>query len=367
MGRPRRFLPESADGFSRRRIQRVPARVPAAHQLSILPDFAAQAQPYASLYPDLASRVRRFSLASASGAGFAYVNFLNNAFHFLPFLKRHDIPFVLTLYPGGGFGIDEPASDAKLARICASPCLKHMIVTQSRTDAYIGNRHSHVPRTFVFGCVINPMYLAEDSAQRTWFGHGKATLDVCFVAEKYMAHGSNKGFPAFVDAARQVASAIPGARLHVCGGFTPDDWPLAELSGRMQFHGRLATRELRTFFAAMDIVASPNVPFVISPGNFDGFPTAACTEASLCGVAMVVSDVLGFNLHYDSQTDLVIAQPGADAFAEAIISLGRDSGRLRAIALAGRRKSQALFAPERQIEPRIAVLRREAGAIGVAL
>ena len=42
----------------------------------------------------------------------------------------------------------------------------------------------------------------------------------------------------------------------------------------------------------MDLIISPNVPFVLASGAFDGFPTACCMEAALSGTAMFVTDEL---------------------------------------------------------------------------
>ena len=359
------FYPNLLTGFRIAEYNAYLERFPRLAVYSTLPDFERHAREFSRLYPELGSRVRPFS--NARGARFAYLNFLNNAATFLPYLERWRTPFVLTLYPGGGFGIDEPESDDKLARVCASPYLRHVIVTQRRTAAYLAQRHPAVPSSFVYGCVLNRLYFPDVIEPRVWFGEGKDTFDICFVAEKYMAHGLNKGYPTFIEACRKVAAEMPETRVHVVGGFTQADWPLSELSSRVGFHGRLATHALREFFRRMDAVASPNVPFTLHAGNFDGFPTAACKEASLCGVAMVVSDVLAMNTSYAAGDEIAIVRPDADAFAEALVSLGRDCRRLRALALAGQARSRELLAPERQIEPRIAILEREAAAAGVAL
>lgn len=361
------FFPNLLTGFRIAEYNAYLQRFPRLTIYSTLPGFGAHLRRYSRLYPQLAPRVRRFPSAAVPRTSFAYLNFLNNAVDFMPFLEARETPFVFTLYPGGGFGIDDGACDDKLARVCESPCLKHVVVTQRRTADYLQARHPAVPWTFVYGCVINPLYFADAIAPRSWFGGGKATFDVCFVAEKYMLQGRNKGYPVFIDAARRVAAAIPETRLHVVGGFTPDDWPLGELAEKVTFHGRLTTQALRDFFLQMDVIASPNVPFMLHAGNFDGFPTAACAEASLCGVAMVVADVLALNTEYEAGRELVIAAPQVETFAEALLTLGRDPDRLRSLALAGQQKSRALFAPERQIVPRLAVIEREAQACGASL
>jgi lipopolysaccharide transport system ATP-binding protein len=361
------FFPNLLTGFRIAEYNAYLERFPLLTIYSTLPDFGRQMRAYSALYPELAPRVRRFSNMDVPRPSFAYLNFLNNAVHFLPFLERRKTPFVFTLYPGGGFGIEDKVSDDKLARICGSPFLKHIIVTQKRTAEYLQARHPAVPWTFVYGCVINPLYFAHTIEPRVWSGPGKPTFDVCFVADKYMPHGRNKGYPAFIDAGRRVVATMPETRLHVVGGFAPDDWPLDWLARKVIFHGRLTTQALREFFARMDVIASPNVPFALHPGNFDGFPTAACAEASLCGVAMVVADVLGLNTEYRAGDEVVIVAPEAEAFAEAIVTLGRDPDRLRSLAQAGQQKSRTLFASERQLEPRLAVIEREAQACGAKL
>jgi lipopolysaccharide transport system ATP-binding protein len=361
------FFPNLLTGFRIAEYNAYLQRFPRLTICSTLPNFAMQLRRYSRLYPQLAPRVRRFSGAAAPAPSFAYLNFLNNALAFLPYLEARKIPFVFTLYPGGGFGIDDRACDDKLDRVCASPCLKHVVVTQKRTAEYLHARHPAVPWTFVYGCVVNSLYFPDAIAPRVRFGDGKATFDICFVAEKYMLQGRNKGYPVCIDAARRVAAAIPETRLHVVGGFIPGDWPLGELAGKVTFHGRLTTQALREFFLKMDVIASPNVPFTLHAGNFDGFPTAACAEASLCGVAMVVADVLDLNTEYRAGRELVIAAPEVETFAEALLTLGREPERLRSLALAGQQKSRALFAPERQIPPRLAVIEREAQACGATL
>jgi len=361
------FFPNLLTGFRIAEYNALLERFPRLSIHSTLPRFDQRLRRYARLYPQLAPRVKQFSRGDLRRPSFAYLNFVNNARDFLRFLEKRKTPFVFTLYPGGGFGIDDAECDSKLARVCASPLLKHVIVTQRLTAEYLHARHPEVPSTLIFGCVVNPLYFPEAIPPRSWFGDGKSSFDVCYVAEKYMPQGRSKGYPVFIDAGRRLAAALPETRLHVVGGFAPEDWPLEELAERVTFHGRFTTQKLREFYSGMDVIVSPNIPFVLHGGHFDGFPTAACAEASLCGVAMVVSDVLGLNTEYQSGHELIIAAPEVDAFTEALLVLARDPERLRSDALAGQQKSHTLYAPSRQILPRVAVIEREARACGVSL
>jgi lipopolysaccharide transport system ATP-binding protein len=362
------FFPNLRTGFRVAEYNALLAKFPSLSVHSTSGQFRRHLHNYSQLYPEFALRVKKFSSADLRGSiSFAYLNFINNAFDFLRFMEKRKIPFVFTLYPGGGFGIDARESDTKLDCVCASPMLKHVIVTQKLTADYLHARHPAVPSTLIFGCVVNPVYFSELSAPRSWFGEGKASFDVCFVAEKYMDHGWSKGYPVFIDASRRLAEIISETRLHVVGRYTPEDWPIGKLGERLTFHDRLTTQELREFYRSMDVIVSPNIPFVMHPGHFDGFPTGACAEASLCGVAMVVSDVLGMNTEYDPERELIIAKPEAEALTAALVELGRDPARLRALALAGQEKSRALYSLDRQINPRAAIIEREAQLCGARL
>ena len=361
------FFPDLQTGFRIAEYNALLEKFPRLSVHSTRLRFDRYHRRYSHVYPELAPRVKQFLRGALKQPSFAYLNFVNNACDFLHFVEQRKTPFVFTLYPGGGFGIDARESDTKLDCVCASPMLKHVIVTQKLTADYLHARHPSVPSTLIFGCVVHPLYFSEAGAPRSWFGEGKATFDVCFVAGKYMRHGWNKGYPVFIDAGRRLAAIVPETRLHVVGDFEPADWPLEALAERVTFHGRLRTQKLREFYREMDVIASPNIPFLLHPGHFDGFPTGACAEASLCGVAMVVSDVLRLNTEYQAGDELIVAAPEAEAVSEALVALARDPEHLRAVALAGQEKSRALYAPDRQILPRIAILEREARACGVSL
>jgi lipopolysaccharide transport system ATP-binding protein len=372
------FFPNLLTGF---RVAEYNAHLQAFPQLSVLSslgDFAAQHARYAQRYPALASRVRPYAPGWLAGAGLAYLNFLNNAHQFLPALQQHRVPFVLTLYPGGGFGLDEPESDAKLAAVLASPLLQAIIATQSVTQDYLQHFSAQrglalPPLHRIDGVVANPLYFDADGPRRApAFGAGKATLDICFVAECYMPLGANKGYPEFIAAALALADC-PELRWHIVGGgFTPQDIDVSALGSRIHFHGRLETTALRQFYAGMDIIVSPNQPFLLHSGNFDGFPTGCCVEAALCGVAVMATDALQQNPGYvDGATMLVLdtkaPTPLAAQIETAIRRMRADPAMLVSIGSAGQALTRQLYAPERQIGQRQHILRAVATRLGLPL
>lgn len=361
------FFPDLLTGFRVAEYNAYLDRWPELRVLSAQPRFAACHAQYAARYPQWAARVRPYEPEALAGATLAYLNFLNNGALFLPALQARTLPFVLTLYPGGGFGLDAEDSDAKLRRVLASPLLRALVTTTPLLARYVARFAQREglrlpPLAEVPGVVVNPLYF--DEAPRPFLGEGKDVADVCFVAEKYMPRGLNKGYPEFVAAAQAVAAADASVRFHVVGSFGADDVDLGALAPRLRFHGTLATAELRRFLLGMDAIVAPSRPFTLHAGNFDGFPTGACVEAAACGVAVLAADPLSQNTLFDDGRDLVLVDNEPPAIAAALTSLLREPARLRAIALAGREVVRRHYAPQVQVGRRIAVLERELAAVG---
>lgn len=84
-----------------------------------------------------AQRVRPFVDFGDVRAKGCYCLFLSGIRKFLPFIERQRVPFVFTLYPGGGFRLHDPGSDALLRRVFASPYFRGIITTQHATTAYL--------------------------------------------------------------------------------------------------------------------------------------------------------------------------------------------------------------------------------------
>jgi len=131
---------------------------------------------------------------------------------------------------------------------------------------------------------------------------------------------------------------------------------VTQLGDRIRFHGRIETVDLPAFFAGMDVVVSPNKPRVLHAGNFDGFPTGSCTEAALCGVAVVASDVLGQNPGYPDGEAVLIVEPTAAAVAGMLRGLLAEPERIGRVARLGRTLTRRWYAPEAQIGGRRQVL-----------
>jgi lipopolysaccharide transport system ATP-binding protein len=362
------FFPNLLTGFRVAEYNALLDEFPQFTVLSTLSDFAEQHRQYTQHYPGYATRVQPFSPRWLVACGLAYLNFLNNAAHYLPMLEKHGIPFVLTLYPGGGFGLNEKKSDDKLARVLSSAQLQALIVTQPVTEQYVHEfaqrRHLTLPAMHrIDGVVVNPMYFDTFAPTREAALSG-AEFNICFVAECYMPLGANKGYPEFIEAAIALADQ-PQLHWHVVGGgFSAGDLNVSGQTGHLRYYGRLDTASLRKFFGGMDLIVSPNRPHLLHPGNFDGFPTGCCVEASLCGVAIMATDALQQNPGYvDGESIFLLSdcqQTLAQQIEDRIRTLLAHPNLLTSVAQAGRILTQQLYAPQRQIGERQRIL-REAG------
>ena len=71
----------------------------------------------------------------------AYSVFLCTTYTLLPFYEKNKIPFIFVLYPNGGFGLNNPSSDAMLQKVCSSPYFRGVVCTQPVIEEYLLTRH----------------------------------------------------------------------------------------------------------------------------------------------------------------------------------------------------------------------------------
>jgi len=367
-------FPDLASAFTIAELNHYLEVFPDAEVLSANPAFDDRYPEYRAQYPLLAPRVRPLLLGQPlPNARLAYCVFLKNTARHLPLLKKHGIPFVMTLYPGGGFALDDPESDSWLDAIADSGLLSKVIVTQPLTRDYLvsGRRkYSAELVELIYGMVVHESYFQERAPKRR-YGFGKPQLDVCFAAYLYAPLGVDKGYDTFISAAVGIAKQAPDVRFHVVGNFDNRVINVSVLGDRIVFHGPMHTPGFQSLLAGMDLIVSPNVPMDIAlanldrlgfkniqarRGKFDGFPTGSCMEASLCGVGMVCSDVLGQNAFYRDPTEIRIVAPVAEAVAQAVLDLRERPDALRQLGDAGQARSRVLLAPATQLGRRREIL-----------
>ena len=314
---------------------------------------------YRAYYPQFANRIHRFHPLRRLKGTAAYVVFLHNIYRFLGHLEDARLPFVLELYPGGCLYFDEATSDEQLSRVFSSPMFRKVIVTQKVTRNYLLRKRfcQEEQIEFVFGVVTPSDLLGEALPHRFRYGADKLTVDICFVANKYMPGGLDKGYDRFVASAKILGRKYPETRFHVVGDFTKLDADVADLGDRITFYGHRPTAFFPEFHSRMDLILSPNVPFVFGPGAFDGFPTGCCIEAALCGTAMFVTDEMGMNEgRLKDREEIVIVSREADDIAETVGEYIASPDRLASLAQNGQRAVRRLFSIDAQMAPRLRVL-----------
>jgi glycosyltransferase involved in cell wall biosynthesis len=311
---------------------------------------AVHSQTYRNIRPYDADRLDHFECAS--------VLFLNNAAYFLDDLERHGLPFVVTLYPGGGLNLGEAEAEAKLRRVLGSPQLRHVITTQPIvTQHVLSARGSAVPVTELVGLAVDPTYLSPGPGFRTsYFGSGKDRLDVCFVAHRYTADGADKGFPVFLEAVRLLQNAGLQVLGHIVGGYDPWDVSSSHSHLDLRFSSVLSTPELREFFMGMDLIISPTTPGLLAPGSFDGFPTGSCVEAALSGVGVIASDPLNQNRVFTDRRDIHMPVASAPDVVQRIHEILAETDGLRRVAQAGLRTARRAYGVDAQLWSRRRVL-----------
>ena len=315
---------------------------------------------YEQVHPENKGRVIRFDYRRRLRGKLVYVVFLHIAYHLVPILEEQQIPFVFTLYPGGTFQLHDERSDAHLRRVCSSPMFRKVITNQKVIKDYLvdNNFCSADKIEFIFGTLMDAERLTQSPVKRPLYGQDKNTFDICFVGFKYMPRGSDKGYDTFIDTARLLCARHPHVRFHVVGDFVKEDIDISDIEDRFTFYGPQRTDFFLEFHARMDIVLSPNIPFVLGKGAFDGFPIGAWAEAGLSGVAVFCTDYLQQNQAFEPGREIEIIDNNAVHIADNVSSYYENYDRLIALGRNGRSKFAEVFSVETQMTPRLELMKR---------
>ena len=142
----------------------------------------------------------------------AYIVFPQKAILHLDYLERHELSFVCTIYPGGGFVMWGPSAASVEAQL--NVLARHRLFRGFLTHHDI--IAEHLEKFFPSALIhrINGGFSQaslQEIAPRTRFGYERDTLDVCFVANRYDPLGLGKGFDVFLEVARKTSKLVPQA------------------------------------------------------------------------------------------------------------------------------------------------------------
>lgn len=299
---------------------------------------------YLKHYPENKSRLHWLNPKKSYTFDLAYSIFLCTTYTLLPFYEKNQIPFVFVLYPGGGFGLNNPSSDAMLRKICQSPYFKGVICTQPVTYQYLLDKKfvSREKIFYQFGGYLQ--FQPEDIPSKLYYPTDKSSIDICFVGGKYSPKGIDKGYDLFINTAKALVTKYSFLHFHVVGNFNEKDIPIDGFENRITFHGILNAGQLSKLYRTMDICLSPNRPFMLFDGNFDGFPLGV--EATSFGIALMTTDELNNNQgNYQDGKELIVIRPDLDDILSKIKPLIENTQKLYEVGKNGAEKTFKIMNP----------------------
>lgn len=331
---------------------------PNAQVYSYSPKFDHDIKEYTKHYPQYVGRIHKFKSHTWFKATLFYVVFLHNAYAYLPIFERERRPFILNLYAGGFFGINDPKSDAMLRAVCNSPYLKQIVVSQKNIKEYLIAKKFVEPKKikFIYGAVPSYVPFERPIKKKLQYPNDKPTFDVCFVAHKHMKNGENKGMDTFLKVAN-ACQQYSAMKFHLLGDVGNNEKNKRQ-HANVTWHKKISFVELGKFYEKMDVIISPNVANVLHPGSFDGFPTGASREAAYEGVAMMVTDPLKLNHRFKNKSDIVIIKPTVDDIVKKLIYYFEHPTKLYSLAKRGQHTARRIYNYKTQMKKRIAIIEK---------
>ena len=174
-----------------------------------------------------------------------------------------------------------------------------------------------------------------------------------------MPKGLDKGYDIFIELAHKLIEKYSFVRFHVVGGFDKQEIDVSLLGDTIKFYGYQKFNDLSGIYNKMDVIVSPNKPFLLGKGAFDGFPLGTVVEAVFNGVVAILTDELNQNTIFDDKREIIIVESTVRAFEVEIINLIESPTRLRDISINGRNKFLNIYSNDYQVSPRINILQNE--------
>lgn len=323
-------------------------------------DFKVHLHQFIYNHYSLKNKIKEVKFLNNINCTLFYFAFLNNGRRIVPCLNRRKINFIFTLYPGGGFKMNDEESDRDLKAIMSSCYFKGAIVNQKIIKNYLLQKGFCLENQihYLHGIPMLQNKLEFVGEQKEYYKNNKEQVDICFVAAKNLAKGEDKGYDLFIESALALYKLHPELRFHVIGGFNGQEIDITELGEAINFYGYLDAETLPQVLKNFDIIVSPNRPNMLGQGSFDGFPLGTCVEASLVGCVIIATDELNENKQYVANEEIIIVRPETKQIINEIKSLIASPEKIKKIGIAGMNKTKELFSYKNQIEPRLQILKR---------
>lgn len=303
---------------------------------------------YLSVYPENRDKIQWLKPHAKHQIELAYSYFLAETYTLLPFYNKNKIPFVFTLYPGGAFGLGNEASDAMLYEIFKSPYFRGVITTQDVTHNYLLKKNMCPPEKIDFLFCGYTQWEKNEALPKKIYQADKNTFDLCFVAAKYTDKGIDKGYDLFIETAHKLSPKYPDMRFHVVGGFDKNDIDVSALGDKITFYGYQKPDFLKEFYTRMDICCSPNRPYKLFKGNFDGFPLGF--DSMVCGTALFTTDELYNNKGFFSSNEIIIIKPDINDILNKIEFYYNNLDKLYFLSKNGQNKIDKIMNPVQRVD-----------------
>lgn len=299
-------------------------------------------------------RIFPLTRATSFNAKLAYCIFLNNVHSFFPFFKKYELPFAFTLYPGGGFRMNDPKIEKRLKKIFRSKLFRHVFVNMPFVKTYLIEK-LNVPVskiTYIYGTPIMVKNIEGAAFQKN-----VEKIRVIFAAHKYSKGGVDKGFDLFCETAHFFQSNT-SLEFIVIGNFSQEDQVVPVKN--IIYYGELLPDQLFETFTRCHIVLSPNRYSVLGNGSFDGFPTASVVHAASAGCLMMMTDYFNASseLGLEDGSDFIKIEPDVQNIIEKIEHFLENKSKIAAIAENGRIKILNLYNEKQQLRQRLDVLEK---------
>jgi glycosyltransferase involved in cell wall biosynthesis len=308
-------------------------------------------------FPEIGGKLERFSTFDNINCKLLYFVFLQNAASYVYMAETRGIPFMFSLYLGGGFNLDDASSDQVLKRVLCSPCFRKVIVTQQATYNYLIDKNfcKSEQIEYNFG-VVTPLDKFErgGDVNKKHYGIDKLNLDICFVARMNTSYGQDNGYDVFVEVAKRLVKMHSNIHFHVVGNFNEKIINILEIKDNITFYGTQSPNCFDEFYKDKDIILSPNIPGMIFTGSFDEFPTLSCIDAGIRKTAIFCTDPLDLNnSHFKDNEQIVIINSTASKIIDKIDYYYNNPEDLKDICENGYKAIKDLYGFDNQIAARI--------------
>lgn len=324
-------------------------------QASYRPDWLARVREFEETAPQIAQKVHLFDARITRSPNAAYVSFLFNAVRFEPWLSARKVPFVVQLYPGGDFGLDDPESDSMLKKIFNSDSFRGVVCTQSITSKYVRSRFNLQSEQIceVYGAPYWPSAtIQEVEHERQRRERLRHHINVGFAANRYTPGGIDKGFDTFCWLADQLRCE-EHVRFFCFGPWTHQDAPTDCDVTAVMFCGSMPPRRLQSELCGMDIFLNPVRSNLLKRGAFDGFPTTTAAMAAIAGCAVITTDPERLHVGIcEDGRDLLILQDNRASWADVLRELIRAEASIRHLSRNAQVTFRRYFCREYQMSAR---------------